>query len=153
MWLIAILILIAALLLIAEVALIPGLSVAGVGAFLAAVAAVWMAFAQYGTWGGLIVLGIVAVVCVAAVILALRSGTWERFSLKNSVDGVSQQSPEQQNVAVGDRGMALSRLAPMGKVIIGEQTFEAKSIDAYIDQNSEVEVTGFDNFNIIVRKV
>lgn len=36
--------------------------------------------------------------------------------------------------------MAVSRLAPMGKVEIGGRIYEAKSTDVYIDQRSTVEV-------------
>ena len=53
----------------------------------------------------------------------------------------------------GDRGVAVSRLAPMGKVEIGGRIYEAKSTDVYIDQRSTVEVVGFENFNVVVRKV
>ena len=49
-------------------------------------------------------------------------------------------------------GMTVSRLAPMGKVEIGGKIYEAKSMDSYIDPRREVEVVGFENFNIIVRK-
>ena len=56
-------------------------------------------------------------------------------------------------VKAGDRGVAVSRLAPMGKVEIGGRIYEAKSTDVYIDQRSTVEVVGFENFNVVVRKV
>ncbi len=153
MWLIAALIVIAALLLVAELVLIPGISIAGVGAVLAYGAAIWVAWARYGATGGLIVLGVVLLISLIAVVVALRSRTWERLSLKDNIDGVSQQLPQQDNVAVGDRGVAISRLAPMGKVAIGSRTYEAKSLDTYIDENSQVEVTDFDNFNIVVKKI
>ena len=153
MWLIVALILIAVLLIVVELILIPGVSVAGVGALLAGGAAVWVAFAKYGTGGGLTVLAIVVAVSVAAIVLALRAKTWERLSLKDNIDSSSQVLPEDENVKVGERGVAITRLAPMGKVRIGTSTYEAKSIDAYVDQNTPVEVTGFDNFNIIVKKL
>ena len=41
----------------------------------------------------------------------------------------------------------------MGKVEIGGRIYEAKSTDVYIDQRSTVEVVGFENFNVVVRKV
>jgi membrane-bound ClpP family serine protease len=40
----------------------------------------------------------------------------------------------------------------MGKVCIEGRYYEAKSLDVYIDQHCEVEVVGFENFNIVVRK-
>jgi membrane-bound ClpP family serine protease len=61
------------------------------------------------------------------------------------------ESPSQE-LNVGDKGVAVSRLSPMGKVNIGGKVYEAKSIDAYIDQRCEVEVVDFENFNVVVKK-
>ena len=61
-------------------------------------------------------------------------------------------SPEQE-LKVGDRGTTLSRLAPMGKVQIEGRTYEAKSVDCFIDQQSPIEVVGFENFSVIVKKI
>ena len=41
----------------------------------------------------------------------------------------------------------------MGKVNIAGKEYEAKSLDSYIDQRTEVEVIGFENFTIIVKSV
>ena len=61
--------------------------------------------------------------------------------------------PQDNNVKIGDRGVAITRLAPMGKVEINGKTFEAKSVSELIDEHSHVEVTGYENFNVIVKKV
>ena len=58
----------------------------------------------------------------------------------------------ERSLHVGDRGTAVSRLAPMGKIEIAGRNYEAKSVDTYIDQRSPVEVVGFENFTVIVRK-
>ncbi|MDR2886207.1 MAG: NfeD family protein [Rikenellaceae bacterium] len=153
MWLIVALVVVAALLLVAELILIPGISVAGIGALLADGVAIWIAFARYGTQGGLIAIGVIVMLSAVAVAIALRSKTWDRLSLKNNIDSTSQVFPESENVKVGERGVTVTRLAPMGKVRIGNETYEAKSIDSYVDENSPIEVTGFENFNVIVKKL
>ena len=48
-------------------------------------------------------------------------------------------------------GNAVTRLAPGGKVMLNGKTYEAKSIDVYIDPHREVEVIGFDNFTVVVK--
>ena len=58
-----------------------------------------------------------------------------------------------REVKAGDRGVAVSRLAPMGKVEIGGRTYEAKSQGAYVDQQRDVEVVGFENFSVIVKTI
>jgi membrane-bound ClpP family serine protease len=61
-------------------------------------------------------------------------------------------NPESE-VVIGAVGVSISRLSPMGKVEVNGKTFEAKSADVFIDQRSKVEVVGFDNFTLIVRKI
>ena len=134
MWLIILLILLGVLFLVAELVLLPGVSLGALFAL-----------------GGIVVLIILALSFVATV-LSLRSKTWQRFSLKQKIESSSMPLPDNE-VKAGDRGVAVSRLAPMGKVEIGGRIYEAKSTDVYIDQRSTVEVVGFENFNVVVRKV
>ena len=61
-------------------------------------------------------------------------------------------SPDKE-LKAGDRGVTVSRLSPMGKVEIAGRMYEAKSVDAYIDPKQAVEVVGFENFSVIVKKV
>ena len=127
MWLIILLILLGVLFLVAELVLLPGVSLGALFALVCYGSAIYTAFADYGPFtGGIVVL----------IILALSS----------------MPLPDNE-VKAGDRGVAVSRLAPMGKVEIGGRIYEAKSTDVYIDQRSTVEVVGFENFNVVVRKV
>lgn len=41
----------------------------------------------------------------------------------------------------------------MGKVQVGDVTVEAKSVDAYIDPRQVVEVIGYDNTAVVVRRI
>lgn len=151
MWLIIALIIIGALLLVAELILLPGLSIAGIGAFISYVIAGYLGFSNYGTTGGLIVIGVIIVVSVIGLALSLRAKTWRKLALNESIDGKSQISPENE-LKIGDRGTAITRLNPIGKVVVGEETYEARSLgDKYINEQTQVEVVGFDNFNIVVQ--
>ena len=89
---------------------------------------------------------------LVAVIYSLRAKTWQRLSLKEQVTSSSMPSPAEV-LQPGMQGVAISRLAPMGKVNINGALYEAKSTDVYIDARSTVEVVGFENFNVIVKKV
>ena len=153
MWLIITLIILGALLLVAEIILLPGLTVAGIGGFIAYGVAIYLGFSYYGSGGGFIVIGSVVAVSVVAIVLSLRAKTWQRLSLKNNIDSTSQPLPENE-IKVGDRGTAVTRLAPMGKIVINNETYEAKSLgDLYMDQKTEVEVVGFENFSVVVKKI
>ncbi len=153
MWLIISLILIAMVLLLVEIILLPGVSVAGIGAIISYAIAVYKAFMNYGNEGGVITLLVAIASAAATIALAMKGNLWQRLSLKDNIESRSQSLPQEQNIKKGDRGVAITRLAPSGKVQIGGSVFEARSIDAYVDQRSEVEVMDFENFTIIVRKV
>lgn len=153
MALIIILILLGMFLLGVELFLLPGITIAGAGALLACGFGVYEAFSLYGNSGGFIALGSVLLLSVALLIIGLRSKTWKKLALHNNIDGRSQSLPADDEIRIGDCGTAVTRLAPMGKVMINGRTYEAKSVDVYIDQRSRVEVTGFDNFNIVVKAV
>lgn len=153
MWLIIALIIVGVLLLVAELVLLPGLSVAGIGALICYGIAIYFGFSTYGTTGGLITIGGVLAVSIAATAISLRAKTWKRLALTNEIDGKSQVHPE-DTVSIGDKGITITRLAPMGKVDVGGETFEAKSLgNKYLDPKTEVEVVGFENFNIIVKSL
>lgn len=148
---ITLLILLGLLLFVAELVLLPGITVAAVGAFCCLVGAVTWAFVGGGVAMGLIVLGIVVVLLALLTILFLRPGTWNRFALKTSIESQVQPIEIEKQVEVGVQGVTLTRLAPMGKVQIDGQIFEAKSLDSYIDPRQEVVVIGYDNATLVVR--
>lgn len=151
MLLILLLILLGVLFLVAELVLLPGVSVGAIFAVVCYGSAIYKAYNDYGAVTGTIVVAVVILVSLIVTVLSLRSNTWQRLSLKQKIDSSSASMPEKE-VHVGDRGVAISRLAPMGRVEIGGRSYEAKSVDAYIDQRSTVEVIGFENFTVVVRK-
>lgn len=152
MWLIVLLILLGVLFLVAELVLLPGISLGALFALVCYGSAIYTAFSDYGPVAGSVVVLIILVLSFVATVFSLRSKTWQRFSLKQKIESSSMTLPADE-VKIGQRGVAVSRLAPMGKVEIGGRIYEAKSADVYIDQRSAVEVVGFENFNVVVRKV
>ena len=149
--LITLLFLFCALLLAIELFILPGTSIAGIAAGCCLVGANYLVFDRFGITGGGITLAAVIIVSLVAIIISLRGKTWRRLSLKQKIESSSMETPS-DTVKVGDRGTTLSRLSPMGKILIDGRVYEAKSIDAYIDQRSEVEVVGFENFTVIVKR-
>ena len=142
MFYIILLIVLGLLFLVAELVLLPGVSI---GAILALVC--------YGSVAGVVVILAILLLSLVATIISLRAKTWQRFSLKQRVDSSSMPSTPDQELQVGDRGMTLSRLSPMGTVEVGGKVYEAKSLTAYVDPRREVEVVGFENFSVIVKTV
>ena len=151
MWYIILLILLGVLFCIAELLLFPGLSIGAILAVACYGGAVWYAFESMGTTAGIIPIIVVLVVSLISVIFSLRAKTWQYFALRQQIDSTSMPKPEKE-LSIGAVGTTISRLSPMGKVNIGGKVYEAKSADVFIDQREQVEVVGFENFNVIVRK-
>lgn len=149
---IAVLILLGLFFCVVELLILPGITLGGVLSVACAGGAIYMAFGNLGTVGGIVVVLITIVLLSLALAFSLRAKTWDRFSLKSKIDSSSSSAP-QAALQVGERGVATSRLAPMGKVEINGCSYEAKSADVYIDAKSEVEVVGFDNFSVVVKKI
>ena len=152
MFYIVLLIVLGLLFLVAELVLLPGVSIGAILALVCYGSSIYLAFRDYGTVAGVVVILAILLLSLVATIISLRAKTWQRFSLKQRVDSSSMPSPDQE-LQVGDRGMTLSRLSPMGTVEVGGKVYEAKSLTAYVDPRREVEVVGFENFSVIVKTV
>lgn len=152
MFYIVILVFFGLLFLVAELVLLPGVSVGALLALVCYGSSIFLAFRDYGAVGGCIAILAVLLLSLVAMVISLRAKTWQRFSLEQEIRSSSMPRPE-ESLHAGDRGTTLSRLSPMGKVEIGGQVYEAKSLDAYVDPRKEVEVVGFENFSVIVRTI
>lgn len=140
------------LFLVAEIVLLPGVSIGALLSLVCYGSSIYLAFRDYGPAAGVIVILVIVALSFGATILSLRAKTWQRFSLKQRINSSSMPSPEEK-LRIGERGVTISRLSPMGKIEIGGCVYEAKSQGDYIDPRTEVEVTGFENFSVIVRKI
>lgn len=152
MWYIIALLLLGILFLVVEMLLLPGVSVGAVLAMACYGGAIYYAFDNIGTTAGIVTIVAVAIISLITVIVSLRAKTWQRLALKQNIDSTSMKSPAAE-LTVGAKGVTVSRLSPMGKVEVGGRFYEAKSVDVFIDQRTEVEVVGFENFTVIVRKL
>ena len=152
MWCVVLLIVLGMLFLVAELLLFPGLSIGGILSLACYGGAIWYSFDSLGVTAGVWTAVAVGILSLLSLIFSLRAKTWQRLTLKQEIDSTSMPNPEKE-VALGAIGVTISRLAPMGKVLINGKTYEAKSTDIMIDPKQNVEVVGFENFNVIVKKV
>lgn len=145
------LILVGLVLIFAEVLLIPGVGVAGVLGLLSMAGSCFYAFNQLGTVPGVIVTVLNAVLIVALTVWVLRAKTWKRLTLETAVD--SKAVVTDHVVALGDRGISSTRLAPMGMVRFKEEAVEVKALEGIIDVGVQVEVVMIEDNRIFVKPV
>lgn len=149
MMLIAILLALGLFLVILEIVLIPGTTVAGIaGAVLMVAGILWM-YADHGPAAGHITLAITGVVSAFSLYYAFKSKAWERFSSKGVMEG--RANVIDVNIKAGDEGLTLSRLRPIGTVLVNGIKVEAQTTGEMMEENMNVIVTKVLPNKIIVK--
>ncbi len=134
--------------LVLELLVIPG-GIVGIIGFLMMIGGVIGAYTHSVMIGNITAVGTV-VVTVLAVVLMLRSKTWRKLVLKTNIDGKMNEINEDK-VKVGMSGIAISRLAPMGKGKFGNEAVEVTSNHGFIDVQSEIVITKIEGNKIYVK--
>jgi membrane-bound ClpP family serine protease len=147
-----VLIVLGILLLVAEVVVLPGFGFAGIAGGASVIIGIILAYG-IGAVTGHITVFATLILCIIAMYFSLRAKTWQRLSLNKSIDGAVDVSPSQKNIQIGDEGIAITRLSPMGKVRIKNVDLEARSILGFIEHNARIVVLKFEDSKVIVKKV
>ena len=144
------LIVIGLVLMFAEMMIIPGFGVAGILGILSLGGSSYYSFHLYGPKGGFIVLGVNVVLVVVLLIWSLRAKTWKKMALETNI--TSKVNLPEVEVKVGDKGVAATRLAPMGKVRFDNHALEVSAIDGMIAVGAQVEVALIEDNKIYVKE-
>jgi membrane-bound ClpP family serine protease len=76
---------------------------------------------------------------ILVLVIAFKTKTWQKLGLKTSING-HVETAGSDTFKVGDTGRSISRLAPIGKVMINEKIVEARSMGGFIDPNVAIVV-------------
>jgi membrane-bound ClpP family serine protease len=139
-------------LLLLEFAVIPGITIAGIGGVLLLGASIYLAFDTYGVLAGIITTAFVLLVSPLLVVRFFKSRAGKRMVLESEISGRVEQIDE-NTIHPGDEGITIGRLAPTGKVRINNQTMEGKSIVGFIDQQVPVRVVEVLKTQVIVEPI
>lgn len=137
-------------LLLLEILVLPGISIAGIGGALFLIAGVIYSYSTFGSTGGHITLATTSIIVILGVVMAFRSKTWKKAMLDTEISGKVDVLKD-IDIAIGDTGITVSRLAPMGKVKVNNKYIEAKSLQGFIDEKTEIEIVKIQSSNIIVK--
>jgi membrane-bound ClpP family serine protease len=138
------------ILLLVEVLFIPGTTVVGIIGLLVSLAGVTYAFLTFDSGTALWITGIAAILNLVAVWYGFSSGVWNRFSLKTSMQGGAFDG-RITGLVVGMSGRAISDIKPFGKVSFGDQIYEVKSEEGFIEVGKEVSIVKLENNKILVK--
>ncbi len=139
-------------LLLIEFAVIPGVTIAGIGGFAMLAGSVYIAFTEYGNVAGFITLAAVLIFAPMMIYYLFKSRTGKKMILESQIDG-TVDSFNHENLKVGDVGKSIGRLAPTGKVKINDETVEAQSTGVFIDHRTDVRIVKILSNKIIVEPI
>ena len=137
------------LLILAEIFLIPGLTLAAVAGAAFSIGGVYYAFRYLGTTAGIVTLISVIVFIGIAFVYLVKSKALDRIALKTDISS-TVAAKELPDISVGDKGISVSRLNPIGKVRVNNITMEAKTLSGFIDENTPVTVIKVFSTQLIV---
>jgi membrane-bound ClpP family serine protease len=136
---IVLIILLGLFLLVLEFFVFPGVTFAGIGGFIFTAGGIFLAYQGYGTTYGNIALVSTLFVAIIILVLSFRSNTWNRLMLHANVDG-RVETVEENQIHAGDEGVAVTRLNPIGKVMVNGIVIEGKCPGHFVDENSQIIV-------------
>ncbi len=112
--------------------------------------ALYKIYKVYGTISGHLALAGLILLLVACIVIAVKSGVWDKVSLHSNVEGRVNDLPD---IKVGDTGYTSSALRPMGRMIVNNQSIEITSMGELVDTGAFVEVIKIENNKIYVKQI
>jgi membrane-bound ClpP family serine protease len=135
-----------------EIFLLPGISIAGIAGAIFLIGGIVYSYMFLGSTAGNITLAASAVTLGLTFFGLLKSKSLERISLNTNIDDKVDNS-YLQKIAVGDTGVAISRLNPIGKILVNNIEAEGKSFDGeFIEEDSEIVVIKVETYNVLVKR-
>ena len=151
-WIVVTLLVLGVVLMLVEMLLVPGVGIAGFLSLGSLGVACWYAFTAISSTAGWWTTLAAVLLLGVMVFFALRAKTWRRFELKTEM--TSQVGTEVADVHVGDRGIAYTRLAPLGTGRFGAVSCEVKSYDnTMVAAGTPLEVVAIEENKPLVKPI
>ena len=146
------LVLVGMALIIIEVIFVPGTTFVGILGFIATAFGIYLTFVKFGYTAGWWVIGSTMIVFGVALYYSFKSNAWDRFSLKNTIDSKVNEGLT-GSLKVGDEGLALSTIKPVGNADFGNVEYEVRSQGLYIESGTRIRIIKIEINNIFVEPI
>jgi membrane-bound ClpP family serine protease len=140
------------ILIIIEVVFIPGTTIVGILGCIFGLGGLYLGFEYFGNTTGSILSVVALIVGISAVVVSLKNGVWERFSLKSTMEG-RVNGEAALTAKVGDIGTAISTIKPIGNGLFDEKIFEVRSTGDYIAANTKIQISKIVDSKIFVESI
>lgn len=149
---IAALLLLGILLILLEIVFVPGTTIVGIGGGILLVIGIYLAYGLGGNIGHISLVSSLAIVLLALGVM-LKTRTWKRMALTDTVSGRSPANVQEGQLSLGDRGVSVGRLNPTGKANFGDALIEVYTTGELIDPDTEIEVVKVIGNRVQVRSI
>jgi membrane-bound ClpP family serine protease len=137
---------------IAEIIFVPGTTLLGLFGLIFTIIGIIISYVSFGAGVGTLVLIISVTIGVGALIYALKAGVWDKFALKGSINSKVNEG-EKEDLQVGEEGMTVSSLRPMGKGEFKEKIYEVTTLGNYLTADTRIRIVSIKNNKIIVEPI
>jgi membrane-bound ClpP family serine protease len=150
MWIIIIALLAIGLsLIIVELVFIPGTTVVGLLGLIFTIVGIVVSYRHFGNDVGFYILIGTGVTTLVALYFSFRSGAWNRFSLKSSINSKVNEGMHKV-LSIGDEGITRSALRPVGTAEFANQNYEVRTTGSFLDTGTRVKIVQIQSNQIIV---
>lgn len=139
-------------LIVVEIIFVPGTTIVGILGFGLALVGIILSFNLFGRSTGWITFGISGAVATALVYWSLRSKAWTRFSLKDTINSRVNEGAY-QHLQLGEEGITVSTLRPMGKADFNGKMHEVATTGNYIESGKKIRIIKISSNQILVEPV
>ncbi|BDD02874.1 NfeD family protein [Aureibacter tunicatorum] len=139
-------------LIIAEIIFIPGTTFVGLLGFALSVAGIIVSYKILGSTVGNYVLAGTLVLNLTAIYFSFKSGVWNKFALHKS-NPAKVNKIETHELEIGQSGICLSDMKPIGNIEIEGKRFEARTKGEFLDSGTKIKIIRFDKHKIIVEQI
>lgn len=139
------------LLVFLEIFVIPGITVFAIVGTVTMITGVVIAYAQFGVlWGTITLMGS-ATFTILSIVYGFKSGLMKGLTLKTRNEG-RMNVIDETRIRVGDRGTAMSKIAPIGKGLIHDESYEVQTFGEWIEEGRTIEVIRIQLSKIYVKE-
>lgn len=147
---IILLIVLGIVLMVLEVLVVPG-GILGIVALGMIGGGIYGVYDSFGTTAGHISLAISAVATIGSVYISLKSNTWNKLALNDELTG-NVNSGNTYIPKVGDIGMAISDIRPMGTALFSDEKVEVSSEGEKIPVHTPIIILRVEGNKVFVQK-
>lgn len=125
-------------LVVLELLAIPGTTITGLCGLGLIAYGMYEMFVNFGILWGIVSVVITLLICVLLLIYSLRTRTWKKLSLNKEIN--AKVNTVKVPVKAGDRGVSITRLAPVGMAEINNERLEVYTSTSYVEPNTPLIV-------------